>query len=234
MKYRMRVANNPSRKFAGAKASFTVSDEIIPVRVFRTVPMAEVRSFAERIGVAVDRKLLDSYGRESVGFDVLPPGLLLTTTSEPLYLSYGRQTVHVDVVQDTVVVTGEVLYEMRGPGYHIAENQDVDLSLFRTRYHLGNDGNMDERPINMDHLSYSFELDFALLNGWIIHQFLKKLFRCNSDPFYVKDGLMHQRHDRNRPIKPEYVVPDAIDFWRVYDSLRVAEMHHDDDYLNIQ
>jgi hypothetical protein len=139
---------------------------------------------------------------------------------------------------DTIVVFGETRYTMRGPGYAMQSMHKVDLSKFRRRAYLTPEDmtgvNADDCPVNQEHLKYSYDLDYQLLNEWLIHQFMSKIFRCTFDPFYEKDGLMHVRHNKFGDRQPEYTVPEGFDRWQIASTLRVSERYHDDDYLNVR
>lgn len=238
MQFHMDVANG-TKKFRDTVADFAVWGEQIIHRRVLTIPTSQVQDWAVECECEMDDKFIRDYAYDTFAGRYPIDGLVISLDdSDPLYLDYKGFSCVVHRAGDTIVVFGETRYTMRGPGYAMQSMHKVDLSKFRRRAYLTPEDmtgvNADDCPVNQEHLKYSYDLDYQLLNEWLIHQFMSKIFRCTFDPFYEKDGLMHVRHNKFGDRQPEYTVPEGFDRWQIASTLRVSERYHDDDYLNVR
>lgn len=169
---------------------------------------------------------------------------ITTDSNQPLYLEHYHNTYEYHQFDDKFFVRVEVYFRLNGAlSNRLFEN--FDLSKFITRQYehdeietmLAEDKGVSDfdafiPAVDEEFFYHDGRIDDFLLFNYIRHQFLSQVFHCTYDPFFEKDGLIHQKHRGFGEKEPEYVLPkQLIDLKGTIKNLKVGRRYHDTEWL---
>lgn len=167
----------------------------------------------------IDEMFSDVGKGDSEGF------LLDFDSSKPLYLKdAGVCSREHYIINDALLLRVERMLSVEGEDSGKWLFAPVDLRFFAKRLYdhesfvcdVSNINDQDVLvPVNdsgdlRQEILDGFTVQSDLLVSWVKHQFLKQVFSVTFDPFYERDGLIHQKYDGYREKSPEYKLPDTL------------------------
>ncbi len=215
--------------------SFDISRELIPVE---HIEILSKKSFFEDgedindVQTLTDR--INDYCFE-IGREYLPKEFLLDLDyNKKLFLEPLRGESSFKVIGDNVAIYKMAFFQTRGAdSYTILK--DIDLTRFLKRSY--------EKPDNYNHMDdkegitskpckvVSFpdgqayipnEIDHTLFKSWAVHQFVKRIFKCTNEPFFEREGMIHQKTIGTTKIEPEYILPKDFNFQKMVKTLKMS------------
>lgn len=225
-----------------AVQSFDISGEVISLEYFDIKPL----SFFIDDDVLEEERTNPEYLKESIGdyaseigYNDTPDKFLVDRDcSKKLYLSNLLHKVRYEIIGDQVLIFKVFNVELRGENYN-SILKDVDMTKFLKRnYKEPTDYKPSEdlegiatKPVIVSTLLdgktpyFNNEVDENLFRAWVICQFMKQLFKCTYDPFFEKDGLIHQRGKGYGEKTPEYDLPENLNYHDLLMSLSLSRQY---------
>lgn len=170
-----------------------------------------------------------------------------TDSSKPLYLSRLGSSDECYKIQDTYFIRSEVCFELRGSEYGIAFNE-LDLRQFITRKY---DTPEDYKPLedkkgasdfdvvctafegDLERIWHDGKIDYMLFMNYLHFKFLSLVFDVKVNPFFERDGLIHQKCKGYGEINYEFAIPEQlINLNRTLKDLKIARKYRDTEWLN--
>lgn len=179
----------------------------------------------------------------SFAYNVIPKGLLLDTDdNKPLYLDYkGSHSPEYHIVGDKILLRVVSYYWLSGSAYNTLL-EAVDLTQFICRRYDTKDKDpkvthktdcdviTHTRNGEIDYIEP--KIDLKLLKSWMTFQLMKQVFPVTFDPFFERDGLIHQKYNGYNVLGPQYKLPsELIDFNRTVANLQLSRRYHDSEWF---
>ncbi len=167
----------------------------------------------------LDDALNDS--AHTLGYEFSPKGLLLDEDdSKSLYLNKRVRASEFHIIGDKALLRATVDFNLTGMDYNTLFDK-VDLTKFASRNYdtslmdTSEVKNRSDCPVIVryygNNIHVQDKVDMNLLTAWMKFQFFKQLFPVTFDPFFEKDGLLHQKTKTYGELAPEYTVPSNME-----------------------
>lgn len=176
-------------------------------------------------------------------FNRLPKGFLLDQNDKnPLYLDYrGCESREYHIVGDKILFRVVSYFWLAGSEYSSLLN-DVDLTKFILRRYDKESSdpaitNNTERNVTTFMRGNEIdciepEIDLNLLKSWMTFQLMKQVLPVTLNPFFERDGLIHQKSKGSSLLKPEYKLPkELVDFNKTLSDLQLCRQYHDSEWF---
>lgn len=221
--------------------SFDISGEVISLEYFEIKPVSFFLDDVlkeERANPEFLKESISDYASE-IGYNTVPDEFLVDwDCSKKLYLSNLIHKVRYEIIGDQVLIFKVCNIELRGANYN-SILKDVDMTKFLKRKYKEP---MDYKPAEdlegittnpvvistlLDGKTPYIEnnIDQNLFRSWVKCQFMKQLFKCTYDPFFEKEGLIHQRGKGYGKKPPEYNLPENLNYHDLLMSLSLSRQY---------
>lgn len=228
--------------------SFSLTQEIIPLEYFELKPLS---FFLNDDDLEEDKNdpdflkyRIQDYIQE-IGYNDVPEGFLVDRDcGKELYLDNIIHENRYEIIDKQVLIFKTCNLELRGAKYN-SILKEVDMIKFIKRnykapenYEASSDiEGISTKPLVSSTLSdyktpfIENVIDDELFRSWAICQFMKQLFKCTYDPFFEKDGLIHQKGRGYGKDKPKYELPENLNYYDLVRSLSLSREYHSNENM---
>lgn len=198
--------NYAQTKFDNPIVDLSCSREVFKFLVTKTIPVSEVKECYEE---DYNDQSIRDYA-DDVAYDMrkecdLSMLKIDTDSSKVLYLEPRAHTFEHYVIGETILIRSVVSFYLCGDDYN-SLFKDFDVSRFITRHYdhepieimLENDRCVSDYSafipaFSEEHYYHDGKIDGRLMASYMHHQLLSLIFKVTYDPFFEKDGLIHQK-----------------------------------------